>query len=388
MDPATILPFVPDPLVQPPTVLSSPLPPAHIAADASATQKSLIADGSVTALSDTFSHQASHLRGEISTSELLSSNTAQSQTQAALPAATGSSSNHITPAPPSGKVAADASLAPITVPAAAETKVDMSELEKSPLTASRANSLHLAAAKAVEAVGNDGTRVALSDLPMKKSENANKVAGLDAQKLPVGAPGDARETVLPPHATVQLAGGSEKQNSDLNLPLSAATPASLDSVETSSVISLPSLADARMRDVERTQDLVSLHALRMVDSKSDSLQVVIRPGTGTEMSLELRHRNGGVEAEAILQRGDYQLMNQHWPELQQKLEQRGIRLAPLGGDPNFSPANNGSFSRQQSSREEAAKKASAFAEFTVAMSRGGATARLAPATLGGWESWA
>ena len=58
-------------------------------------------------------------------------------------------------------------------------------------------------------------------------------------------------------------------------------------------------------------------------SDAESLSVVIRPGAGTELSLELRQRNGAVEAHAILQRGDFQMLNQHWPELQAQLECTG-----------------------------------------------------------------
>jgi hypothetical protein len=249
-----------------------------------------------------------------------------------------------------------------------------------------------AADKPVEGLKNDGTGVAITALSMKKTENTNKVAGLDVQVLPGGTNDTARETVLPPHAVVMPVRSSEKFNSDFNLPVSSplasASTAASDTSETSNIISLPSLTDARMRDVERTHDLVSMHALRMVDSTSNSLQMVIKPGAGTELSLELRHRNGGIEAEAVLQHGDFQLMNQHWPELQHKLEQRGIKLAPLGGEANSSAPDNGNSSRQQPSLEEAAQQASAFAEFTLAMNRGGATARLAPVTAGGWESWA
>jgi hypothetical protein len=133
--------------------------------------------------------------------------------------------------------------------------------------------------------------------------------------------------------------------------------------------------------------MVASHALRLVDSSASSLQVVIKPGAGTELSLELRQRNGTVEAEATLQRGDFQLMNQHWPELQQKLEQRGIKLAPLGGEENFLAGDNANFQQQQSSREDEAQRASAFAEFTLAVNPGGATARLAT-DYDGWESWA
>ena len=98
-----------------------------------------------------------------------------------------------------------------------------------------------------------------------------------------------------------------------------------------------------MRAVERTHDMMALHAMRLVESNSDSLSVVIKPAVGTELSLELRQRNGGVEAQATLTRGDHQFLSQHWPELQQRLEQRGIKLAPLGGETDFSANDNGQF---------------------------------------------
>ena len=132
-----------------------------------------------------------------------------------------------------------------------------------------------------------------------------------------------------------------------------------------------------------------MHSVRLAKSDAESMSVVIRPGAGTELSLELRQRDGAVEAHAVLARGDFQMLNQYWPELQAKLEQRGIKLAPLGGEENFTSADNGNFSRQQSpEREESAQQAAAFAEFTVAMNRGGgATARLAT-TISGNEWWA
>ncbi len=236
---------------------------------------------------------------------------------------------------------------------------------------------------------NAGTGVALDVSLMKKTANVNEVAGLDVQVLPGGTNGTARETISTVHTASGQVRSQEKPNSDFNQPLPGLNMPVTEHTETAAVIALPSLADARMRDVERTHDLVSLHALRLVESKADSLQVVIKPGAGTELSLELRHRNGNVEVEAVLQRGDFQLMNQHWPELQEKLEQRGIKLSMLGGGANFSPANNGDFSRrQQPSSEENAQQASAFAEFTLAMNRGGATARLATVPADGWESWA
>ena len=241
----------------------------------------------------------------------------------------------------------------------------------------------------ISATQTAGTGVATDGVQMKKTGNENKVAGLDEQVLPGGTNGTAREAVTSPHPSLTPIRTLENKNSDFNLPLTAVTTPATDRSDSPNIIALPSLADTRMREVERTHDLVSLHAVRMVETKADSVSVVIRPSAGTELSLELRHRNGMVEAAAVLQRGDFQLMNQHWPELQQKLEQRGIKLSALGGEGNFSTTDNGNFSqRQQPSSEEAAQQASAFADFTVAMNRGGATARLAPVTPDGWESWA
>jgi hypothetical protein len=36
-----------------------------------------------------------------------------------------------------------------------------------------------------------------------------------------------------------------------------------------------------------------------------------------------------VEVQAVLDRGNFGLLNRHWPELQQQLELRGVRVAPL-----------------------------------------------------------
>jgi len=133
--------------------------------------------------------------------------------------------------------------------------------------------------------------------------------------------------------------------------------------------------------------MMAMHAMRLVESKSDVLSVVIKPTVDTEMSLELHLHPEGIEARATLTRGDHEFLNQHWPELQQRLEQRGIKLAPLGGEADFSAGGNNQFHHQQTSQEEAAQKASAFAEFAAVGTNGGASARLA-VVHDGWESWA
>jgi hypothetical protein len=239
------------------------------------------------------------------------------------------------------------------------------------------------------AAENAGTGVATTDLPMKNPQKTTKVAGPDVKVLPVGETNGAREKNLPPTLVAAPVRAADNRSADLNFafgngnghaPVVSNTPVL-------NVVDLPSLADARMRAVERTHDMMALHSMRLVESKSDSLMVVIKPAVGTELSLELKQRNGGVEAQATLTRGDHQFLSQHWPELQQRLEQRGIKLAPLGSETSFSAGDNGNSPNHQASPEAAAQEAAAFAEFASAGIAGGATARLA-AVHDGWESWA
>jgi hypothetical protein len=245
------------------------------------------------------------------------------------------------------------------------------------------------AAGLVPVAENDGTGVAMMDSSMKKSANTNKVAGLDGTVLPGEGSLTALEKVLPTSAVagpVRAVEGNSAAAS-FNLPTTSA-PAAADFSNTQAVAVVPAFMEARLRNLERTHDMVALHAVRLVEGQTDSLSVVIKPGAGTELSLQLRQRDGGVEAHAVLQRGDFQLMNQHWPELQQRLEQRGIKLAPLGSETNFLTDSGSGFKQQQQASQEAeAQKASAFAEFALAGRALGATARLAVG-VSGWESWA
>ena len=272
-----------------------------------------------------------------------------------------------------------------SAPAAVLNNLVVAETAKP--AASAEPKLNELAAASVHAPEIGGTGVATGEVPMKKNANTNKVAGLDGTVLPGDAARPARETVLPPPALPGPVRAADTNTGETNINLTLPeTCSSVDFSAAQTLAILPSLTDARMRNLERTHDMVALHAVRLLEAQTDTLSVVIKPGAGTELSLELRQRNGSVEAHAVLSRGDFQLMNQHWPELQQRLEQRGIKLAPLGGEAGFSTDSGGSFKQQQpSSRELEAQKASAFAEFVLAGRTLGATARLA---VGGWESWA
>jgi hypothetical protein len=225
----------------------------------------------------------------------------------------------------------------------------------------------------------DGTHAAKMSMTMNKTEKTTKVAGANEKVLPGNAVAAAKENILP----------TARQGQS---PVFIGAPAvNADAADSAGDISTGSMAALHTRALERTQDMVALQATRLVESKADSLQVVIKPGAGMQMSLELRQRGDAIEARAVLEHGDFTALNHHWPELQQRLEQRGIRLAPLTGGENF-VADGGGQQFRQSPRDFAAQdlETGAFAEFALAQSgfHPAITAPLSAAPARGWESWA
>lgn len=93
----------------------------------------------------------------------------------------------------------------------------------------------------------------------------------------------------------------------------------------------------------------------------DSLAVVLRPDAQTEILLRLEQRNGQLEASARCDRGDYQFLTSHWPELRQCLEHQGIRLLDLEQRPDNllrgAGAGLGGFSHRRPSADSEAAPA-------------------------------
>ena len=267
---------------------------------------------------------------------------------------------------------------------ACEPVVHLTQNEASPSTDLSAEAITTAQPE------SRGISAAKLYMPMKKTEKMNKVAGLAEKVLPGDADLSVPENNLPtadPPARVSPRNGPAMvvigPSSNGSEPAAASAA---DGISTSSVVDLHS------RSLERAHDMIALQAIRLVDSKSDSLRVVIKPGAGLQLSLEMRQHGEAIDIQVVLQRGDFSHLSQHWPELQQRLEQRGIRLAPLAGGEN-STTNNGTDGFQQPQREFTNPdplSASAFAEFALAGSPIQSTTptpAVAPARRG-WETWA
>jgi hypothetical protein len=222
----------------------------------------------------------------------------------------------------------------------------------------------------------DGTSIAKDDAAMKKTDKQNKFAGATEKILP-GKAAVAREGALPARADLPIANGTADS--------SASSRNAADPSLSTNLIAGATGIDDRSRTLDRTQEMVVQHALRLNGASGDTLQVVIKPGAGTQLSLELRQHNGGVEVQATLQHGDFNHLNQSWPDLQQRLEQRGIRLAALADDGSFAAGQGGSSFQQKHSQP-----AEASGEFVPAFSASGTF--VLPATVAathrGWETWA
>jgi hypothetical protein len=237
-----------------------------------------------------------------------------------------------------------------------------------------------------------GTSAAKQDITMKKVEKTPKVAEQMEQDLP-GMPSACSEELPKGQklSTKEAAHGSEKlESAVVEMPLRVLTSSDSPLPTVTAAVPTPSPAlDTRV--LERTHDIVALHAMRLSEYGSDSLHVVVKPGAGIQLSLELRQSARGIEVHASLHKGDFDQLSQHWPDLQQRLEARGVRMGSLTTSENFSSTSNQQFqqSKQQSPNQDPLY-AGAFAEFALAGSMTEEpAARAARATAyRGWETWA
>jgi len=214
---------------------------------------------------------------------------------------------------------------------------------------------------------------------MKSAEKTSKATTPAGNFLP-GAVASANSGNNLPSRTDQIAANGAAN-------LSASGDAPTVTATTGGAVASASAASLSTQSVERMHDMVTMHALRLSNNPTDSLQVVIKPGAGTQLSLELRQSGNGVEAHAVLQQGDFNHLNERWSDLQNRLEQRGIRLAPLTDD--SAAANSGSGQSQtfeqnknQPAEPQAERAFASSASVTFAQPAARATAKQ------GWETWA
>jgi hypothetical protein len=241
-----------------------------------------------------------------------------------------------------------------------------------------------------------GTSAAKQYTTMNKTDKTPKIAGPAEQDLPGKATTGSEDLPMAQKSpATAVLHGSEKPDSTLTVDSSAAVRISPEPTAATAPQAVSPAAvgeENKLRVLERTHDIVALHAMRLSQSASDTLHVVVKPGGGIQLSLELRQGEGFIEVNASLHKGDFTHLSQYWPDLQQRLEARGVRVGELGRSENFSETSDQQFqqSKQQQSPDHDPMHAGAFAEFALAGSlREAPATRAARATAyRGWETWA
>lgn len=142
--------------------------------------------------------------------------------------------------------------------------------------------------------------------------------------------------------------------------------------------------ESRIASLERTHELIATHALQLRRGAKETLRVVITPGEGVRLSLELHRGSQGTEARVELQQGDFESLSRHWAELQQRLEARGIHLGDLKGN-SGTPGEQYSFNNSANQREHGEQEGEPAATLQVTMA-GKRPDR--SVVHHGWESWA
>ena len=104
------------------------------------------------------------------------------------------------------------------------------------------------------------------------------------------------------------------------------------------------------------RELISAATLRLRGIGTDQLNVVIKPDAGTQLSLNLKVSPGNspdaaardsfaanprVEVQAVLDRGNFNFLSRHWPDLQQQLQAQGVRVAALACSNDFGGGSEG-----------------------------------------------
>jgi hypothetical protein len=107
-------------------------------------------------------------------------------------------------------------------------------------------------------------------------------------------------------------------------------------------------------DADATQTTMAEGVRRVIESAAvtlrrmdaGSLSLVLTPDGNTQLALHVKLQQGQFEVQAVLERGSFAALGAEWSQLQTRLAEQGVRLAPLtsgaeigngfSGEPQFS----------------------------------------------------
>lgn len=190
-----------------------------------------------------------------------------------------------------------------------------------------------------------GTAAAKAMLPMTNTVAMEESAGPAVKNLP----GATRALAGPaPHllsrAETTRAAVHDSPVDPTVLPFSATT--TLGSGPMPATLSLEASSDVPAVDHVTRATLEGVVHLR--HTGAESVTVVVKPEGGTELLLRVEIRDGALSAQLHFEQGDHGVLDQHWPELQRRLAEQGVRLsrsddAGMGANAEFAQSHRRSF---------------------------------------------
>lgn len=178
----------------------------------------------------------------------------------------------------------------------------------------------LRATRSVKAPDAGGIPAAQTDTLMKNAANRNEIAGRTPQDLPV------------------VPARPEKKDAFRSLAASGievleARPASTHaSRPTISEFESASHLESSSRAMTKSLEIASLMDSEVKSFKrarAEMLDVVLRPERSGEVHVQLRWRDGHIEASVRVAEADYAALNAGWSQFQERMAQQGVKVFAL-----------------------------------------------------------
>ncbi len=210
-----------------------------------------------------------------------------------------------------------------------------SELSRFQIEADPSAAVSAAIYRRANLIPAGGTAAAKTALSMDKGLEQNHFAGSAEQNLPArgrtSPATDARSLVERPVSLVheRAADRSDKAFTTVVEALTS-RPAVTNLPSNGSTAGVEAASGGTAaRTAEQLLQNVSREVAQFKRFNAESMAVVLKPDSHTEIFLHLASRNGQIEIQARFERGDFASLNGQWTQLQQTLSQQGVRLSNL-----------------------------------------------------------
>ena len=187
---------------------------------------------------------------------------------------------------------------------------------------------------------------------MPAPTEVNEISCPEEQKLPGAAVG----TVVPPADERERRAGGAASEADSVMPSCAAQPglAKPEPAAGQELAVHPVPLSSPVGAVEAVRRAIDDATAGLQGGNGASVSLVLRPDANIQLALHVKLQQGHIEALAVLEHGDFAALGAGWTQLQTRLAEQGVRLAPLvpGSDRSMSSLGGESHGPRQDRQPE------------------------------------